>query len=112
MNSILPESAESLSPWKTRNFYFYEITNTNGEFFIQLYLYCKGITEEMRVAFSHLLKVLRKGELKNGYMLIFRSNPILNANDDNEKIVREQLDGMFNELRAFEIDLLERWKEQ
>ena len=36
MNSLIPESTDKLSPWKTKNFYFYEITNYKGEFFIQL----------------------------------------------------------------------------
>ena len=109
LDSILPQSDNSLSPWKTSNFYFYEITNTKGEFFIQLYLYCKGITEEMRAAFSHLAKALGKGDLKKGYMLFFKSTPISNASDDNETIIRQQLEEMLKEVQAFESEVLIKW---
>ena len=112
LDSLLPESKDSLSPWKTNNFYFYEITNTKGEFFIQLYVYCKGISDEMRAAFNHFASVLDKGELKKGYMLFFKSTSFANSDNDTEETIRTQLNAVFEDVQHFEQDLLAKWKEQ
>lgn len=112
LDGILPESKTATSPWKTKNYYFYEITNLKGQFFIQLYIYCKEITEEMHDAFDRLVKTIGKGELKRDYMLIFKSMPIPDASDDDETKVREQLDQLFSEVQVFEAGLLEKWNAQ
>lgn len=109
LNSIIPESPEKLSPWKTRNFYFYEITNYKGEFFVQLYFYCKGITQEMRSAFVHLAEILELGKLTQGYKLYFKSSAFKNDDSDTVEIVSNQLDKMLVEVRQFENSVLEKW---
>lgn len=63
----------------------------------------------MRAAFSHLAKALGKGDLKKGYMLFFKSTPISNASDDNETIIRQQLEEMLKEVQAFESEVLIKW---
>ena len=111
LDSIIPESPDTLSPWKTSNFYFYEITNYKNEFFIQLYFYCKNITDDMRKAYTRLAEILGKGELKKGYMLFFKSTPFANADDDNEETILGQLDMMYAEVKTFEDDVLGKWTE-
>ena len=111
LDSIIPESPDTLSPWKTSNFYFYEITNYKNEFFIQLYFYCKNITGDMRKAYTRLAEILSKGELKKGYMLFFKSTPFANADDDNEETILGQLDMMYAEVKAFEEEILGKWAE-
>ena len=69
LNSLIPESTEKLSPWKTKNFYFYEITNYKGEFFVQLYFYCQNLTKEMKDAFVRLSDICGLGDLAKGYKL-------------------------------------------
>lgn len=46
LDSIIPISTEKLSPWKTSNFYFYEIANKKGEMYIQLYFYCRNLSDD------------------------------------------------------------------
>ena len=110
LDSIIPESPSVLSPWKTPNFYFYEITNFKNEFFIQLYFYCKNLSDEMRTAYTHLADILDMGELKKGYMLFFKSKAFPNEESDNEQTVLSQLDALFEEVKAFEEDVKSKWE--
>ena len=110
LDSIIPESPSVLSPWKTPNFYFYEITNFKNEFFIQLYFYCKNLSDEMRAAYTHLANILDMGELKKGYMLFFKSKAFQNEESDNEQTVLKQLDALFEEVKAFEEDVKSKWE--
>ena len=111
LNSVLPESPEKLSPWKTKNFYFYEITNYKGELFIQLYLYCKNLTAEMKTVFIHLADVLELGELSKGYKLFFKSSAFQNNDNDVEEVVLMQLDSLFKEVQEFEKAAISKWNE-
>ena len=109
LNSIIPESEEKLSPWNTKNFYFYEITNYKGELFIQLYFYCKNLSQEMREAFTRLATVLDLGDLEKGYKLFFKTSAFQNEDDDTEKSICTQLDALFDEVKAFEANVSEKW---
>ena len=109
LNSIIPESEEKLSPWNTKNFYFYEITNYKGELFIQLPFYCKNLSQEMRKAFTHLATVLDLGELEKGYKFFFKTSAFQNNDDDTEKTISSQLDTLFDEIKAFEANVSEKW---
>ena len=109
LDSIIPESVDTLSPWKTSNFYFYEIRNYKNNFFIQLYFYCKNITDEMRKAFTRLSEILSKGELKKGYMLFFKSSQFANTDSDNEETICKQLDTMYTEIKSFEESIMTKW---
>ena len=109
LDALIPESNEKLSQWKTKNFYFYEITNFKDELFIQLYFYCKNISAEMKSAFIHLSDILGLGELPNGYKRYFLSSAFKNKDDDSQETVIQQLDSLFEEVREFEATIAERW---
>lgn len=109
LNNVIPESTGKLSPWKTNNFYFYEITNYKGELFIQLYFYCKNISAEMRKAFSHLSDIMNCGNLTKGYKLFFKSTVFTNNDEDTAETISKQLDTLFEEVAAFETQVLEKW---
>ena len=108
LNSLIPESTEKLSPWKTKNFYFYEITNYKGEFFVQLYFYCQNLTKEMKDAFVRLSDICGLGDLAKGYKLYFKSTAFQNNDDDTKEVVSSQLDSIFEEIRAFETNASEK----
>lgn len=109
LNQYIPDSPEKLSPWKTRNFYFYEITNHKGEFFIQLYFYCKNLTSEMKQSFLHLSDILDKGPLAKGYKLYFMSTSFPNGDEDTEETVLQQLNSMLQEIKSFEAEIASKW---
>ena len=109
MNSLIPESTDKLSPWKTKNFYFYEITNYKGEFFVQLYFYCKNLTQEMKDAFIHLSEICGLGDLPKGYKLYFRSSVFQNDDDDTKEVIFSQLESIFEEIHSFESDVSSKW---
>ena len=110
LDRFIPESTEKLSPWKTRNFYFYEITNYKGELFVQLYFYCQNLSDEMRSAFIHLSEILNLGGLSKGYKLYFKSSAYVNSDDDTAETITKQLDSIFAEIQAFEKTVSERWQ--
>ena len=109
LNKLIPESDIKLSPWKTKNYYFYEITNYKGELFIQLYFYCRNLTNEMGWAFKHLAEILNIGLLTKGYMLFFKSSSFKNSDDDTEDAITKQLDALFEEIKAFEKEVSDKW---
>ena len=109
LDSIIPVSTGKLSPWKTPNFYFYEIVNQKGEMFIQLYFYCRNLSDEMKDAFTHLAEVLDIGELTKGYKLYFKSSKYQNTDDDTAEGISRQLDIMFAEIEDFEKSVSEKW---
>ena len=109
LDSIIPESTGKLSPWKTPNFYFYEIANQKGEMFVQLYFYCKNMSDEMKEAFIHLSDILNLGELSKGYKLYFKSSKYQNTDDDTAEGIARQLDIMFTEIQDFEKNVADKW---
>ena len=109
LNSLIPESIDKLSPWKTKNYYFYEITNYKGELFIQLYFYCNAITPEMKKAFLRLANILNLGSLTKGYKLFFLSSSFQNEDDDTEDVIISQLNTLFDQVHAIEREVLDKW---
>lgn len=109
LNSLIPESSNKLSPWKTKNFYFYEITNYKGDFFIQLYFYCAGISPEMKAAYEHLADIMKIGKLSKGYKLFFKTTAFVNKDDDVTETIMNQLDALFEQVKSFEKLVSERW---
>ena len=109
LDSIIPVSSNKLSPWKTSNFYFYEIANQKGEMFVQLYFYCQNLSAEMKDAFIHLSSILGLGELVKGYKLYFISSKHQNKDDDTEEILESALDEMFKEIQTFENNIKNQW---
>ena len=111
LNGILPENAENLSPWKTRNYYFYEITRQNGRLFIQLQLYVIGITSEMEQAYAKLANLLGLENLHReyGYVRYFRSSSLKSDDGEGEDIVIPQLEKLFGEVVSFENIIRDKW---
>lgn len=109
LNHVIPVNKDTLSPWRTSNYYFYEITNFKNELYVQLYFYCKGITDEMKAAFTKLVALTDGGKLTQGYRLFFKSTAFLNNADDTEEAVMGQLDKCLEEIKKFETDVQTKW---
>ena len=109
LDSIIPTSTKKLSPWNTPNYYFYEIANKKGEMYIQLYFYCRNLSDEMKDTFTRLAEILDLGELSKGYMLFFKSSVYHNTDEDTPETIFKQLDRMFSEVNAFENSIYEKW---
>lgn len=109
LNQAIPTNKDVLSPWRTSNYYFYEITNFKSELYVQLYFYCKGITDEMKAAFTKLVALTDGGKLTQGYRLFFKSTAFLNNDDDTEEAVMGQLDKCLEEIKKFETDVQAKW---
>lgn len=109
LNHVIPVNKDTLSPWRTSNYYFYEITNFKNELYVQLYFYCKGITDEMKAAFTQLAALTDGGKLTQGYRLFFKSTTVLNNDDDTEETVMGQLDKCLEEIKKFETDVQAKW---
>ena len=77
--------------------------------FIQLYFYCRNLSDEMKDAFTHLAEVLDIGELTKGYKLYFKSSKYKNTDDDTAEGISRQLDIMFAEIEDFEKSVSEKW---
>lgn len=109
LNHVMPVNKDTLSPWRTSNYYFYEITNFKNELYVQLYFYCKGITDEMKAAFTQLAALTDGGKLTQGYRLFFKSTAFINNDDDTEEAVMGQLDKCLEEIKKFETDVQAKW---
>ncbi|MCR5475597.1 MAG: DUF262 domain-containing HNH endonuclease family protein [Lachnospiraceae bacterium] len=109
LNSIIPESSGKLSPWKTSNFYFYEIANKKGEIYVQLYFYCRNLSDEMKDAFGHLADILNLGELEKGYKLYFKSSTFEKSDSDTTDRLSKALDTMLDEVNQFESEIKQKW---
>ena len=109
MNRLIPDSPEKLSLWKTKNYYFYEITNYKGKFYIQLYFYCKTVYPEMKEAMERLSGILGLGELPSGYKLFFKSSEHSNDSNDTDEMIQKQLGQMWEEIKTFEQEILSKW---
>lgn len=77
--------------------------------YIQLYFYCRNLSDDMKEAFIHLADVLDLGDLTKGYKLYFKSSKYHNTDDDTAEGISRQLDIMFAEVQKFEKDVEDRW---
>ena len=109
LNQAIPTNKDVLSPWRTSNYYFYEITNFKSELYVQLYFYCKGITDEMRTAFLRMAELTDGGKLTQGYRLFFKSTVFANSENDTEEVIMSQLDKCLEEIRNFEAPIQSKW---
>ena len=68
MSSILPDAEEADSGWNTKNHYFYEIRNIEGkEFFVQLSLSAKNISDEQRAVCDEINKYFPSRQQKQNW---------------------------------------------
>ena len=109
LNQAIPTNKDVLSPWRTSNYYFYEITNFKNELYVQLYFYCKGITDEMRTAFLRMAELTDGGKLTQGYRLFFKSTVFDNSENDTEEVIMSQLDKCLEEIHNFEAPIQSKW---
>ena len=109
LNSVIPTNEDILSPWKTNNYYFYEITSDKNELYVQLYFYCKGITDEMRTAFQKLADLTDGGKLTQGYRLFFKSSVFTQAENSTKSEIKNHLYRCLEEVRAFEMTTQDKW---
>ena len=109
LNQVIPTNKDVLSPWRTSNYYFYEITNFKSELYVQLYFYCKGITDEMRTAFLRMAELTDGGKLTQGYRLFFKSTAFANSENDTEEVIMSQLDKCLEEIHNFEAPIQSKW---
>lgn len=109
LNQAIPTNKDVLSPWRTSNYYFYEITNFKSELYVQLYFYCKGITDEMRTAFLKMAELTDGGKLTQGYRLFFKSTVFANSENDTEEVIMSQLDKCLEEIHNFEAPIQSKW---
>lgn len=109
LNQAIPTNKDVLSPWRTSNYYFYEITNFKNELYVQLYFYCKGITDEMRTAFLRMAELTDGGKLTQGYRLFFKSTVFANSENDTEEVIMSQLDKCLEEIHNFEAPIQSKW---
>lgn len=109
LNQVIPTNKDVLSPWRTSNYYFYEITNFKSELYVQLYFYCKGITDEMRTAFLRMAELTDGGKLTQGYRQFFKSTVFANSENDTEEVIMSQLDKCLEEIQNFEAPIQARW---
>ena len=109
LNSVIPTNEDLLSPWKTNNYYFYEITSDKNELYVQLYFYCKGITDEMRTAFQKLANLTDGGKLTQGYRLFFKSSVFTQAENSTKSEIKNHLYRCLEEVRAFEMTIQDKW---
>ena len=109
LNSVIPTNEDILSPWKTNNYYFYEITSDKDELYVQLYFYCKGITDEMRTAFQKLADLTDGGKLTQGYRLFFKSSVFTQAENSTKSEIKNHLYRCLEEVRAFEMTIQDKW---
>ncbi len=111
MNTLIPDNVSKLSPWGSKNFYFYEIVDDRGKFFVQLAIYCRSISDELRDALSHLSEILGKGALPSGYGIFLKTEPYVYSKEDTEQDIITALDSMFEDVHAFERDVLNKWND-
>ena len=109
LNQAIPTNKDVLSPWRTSNYYFYEITNFKSELYVQLYFYCRGITDEMRTAFLRMAELTDGGKLTQGYRLFFKSTVFANSENDTEEVIMSQLDKCLEEIHNFEAPIQSKW---
>ena len=109
LNRVIPTNEDVLSPWRTSNYYFYEITNFKNELYVQLYFYCKGITDEMRTAFLKMAELTDGERLTQDYRLFFKSTVFANSENDTEEVIMSQLDKCLEEIHNFEAPIQSKW---
>lgn len=111
LDSVVPVNEEKPSPWKTSNYYFYEITNHEGNLYIQLYFYGQNITDEMKTAYTKLATASGLKKVNKGYTLFFITSKIPHESDDSEVKIAGELDQLFSEVQAYEQRVRDLWPE-
>ena len=108
MSEILPDATEANSGWNTKNYYFYEIRNPNGnEFYIQLALSSKAIPDDLLAMCDRINTYYPSRQQKENWQwrTPFATKHSKTDEDLSEEKIFEQLDRKLEEVRAFEVRL-------
>ena len=63
----------------------------------------------MKWAIHRIAKILSKESIPAGYVQLYKSSQFNNSIDDTEESVCLQLDKLFEEIQAFESDIIKEW---
>lgn len=112
ISELLPDAEKSESAWKTKNHYFYEIiNNSNGdEFFIQLSISAKNMSDELVKKCKKIIDCCnsKPGKTNWGYYIPFTTKKIKIDEEFTESNIYDQLNYMLKEVKDFEGKLKDR----
>ena len=105
ISRLMPDTEEPDSGWNTKNHYFYEIRNIDGrEFFIQLSLSAKNLTDEQREVCKKINEYFPSRLQKENWQ--WRTPFVTKHSKTDEELagehIWEQLDKKLEEIKAFE----------
>ena len=109
MSMLLPDAAEPLSGWKTKNHYFYEIRNTAG-IFIQFAVSSENISDSLREMCDRINEHYRSRRNKTDWQwrISFTTSKFKYDKEPSEEEICSHLDGMLEEIKEFELALCEK----
>ncbi len=110
MSDILPDSEEANSGWNTKNHYFYEIRNNDGNnFCINLSLSSRNLTDEQREICDKINEHFPSRQQKSNWQwrTPFATKQVKIDEELSEDKIFEQLDKRLEEVKAFEVKLNE-----
>lgn len=111
MSELMPDAPDALSGWGTHNYYFYEIRNIDGkEFFIQLPVSSKNIPADLREVCEQINKYFPSRQQKTNWQwrTHFSSRHAKTDDELSEEKIFDQLTKRFEEVKAFEMRLVEK----
>ena len=114
MSRLMPDAAEPLSGWGTKNYYFYEIRNLEGKaFFIQLSLSSKDIPDDLREMCDKInIYFPAKHKRVNWQWRMPFSTKRSKVDDEmSEDRIFEQMNKKLGEIKAFETQLVDLLQE-
>ena len=105
ISRLMPDTEEPDSGWNTKNHYFYEIRNIDGrEFFIQLSLSAKNLTDEQREVCKKINEYFPSRLQKENWQ--WRTPFVTKHSKTDEELagehIWEQLDKKLEEIKTFE----------
>lgn len=109
MSKLLPDVAEAKSGWKTNNFYYYEIRNSGG-IHIQLAVSGENIPDDLRIMADKInaISPARRGKEDWQWRINFSTSKLKYDAEPSEEEICNALDGMFEEIRVFELSLCDK----
>ena len=110
MSEILPDSEEADSGWNTKNRYFYEIRNIDGNgFLMSLTLSSRNLTDEQREICKRINEFYPSKQQKSNWQwrTPFATKQVKIDEEMSEEKIFEQLDKRWEEIKAFEKKLKE-----
>ncbi len=109
MSELMPDAEDAISGWGTKNYYFYEIRNNDGrEFYIQLALNSNNIPSDLRAVCDRINQHYPSRQQRvNWQWRIHYSTRHIKVDEvlSKEKVF-EQLSKRFDDVKAFESDLV------